>query len=236
MLEIYPAAVYFTKPNARIKVVNVSVRDAPSGASADAPDEFDRFTNQVLIGERRRSGPTFRGYSALVLERRDWIGRDPEFDALMAKATSLWAIDKSLVSDGKWAWQRAIDFFKIKYHVEGVLSPSPYIPKQNRINAFRNKLAKSPIKRESAFSKALVLKGNKDGTLEVSRAVETSFARLYRRGVIPANEPEWKVLKRGVHSLIPNPRHDSRLLFDPNTQEIYWLFVAGYVGYPHRIF
>ncbi len=83
-LEVYPSPVYFKKPYARIRDVNISVRMAPPGARADPPDEFEWFTNKSIRGEDRVTTPIrFVGYTFLTLQENEWRGKSAHLDKVL---------------------------------------------------------------------------------------------------------------------------------------------------------
>lgn len=82
-LEVYPSKKYFGQPYARIKMRSVSVSEAPPGAKADPPDEFEWFTQEFVAGEKRISRPRFVSYTVRLMPENEWRGQYPKFDSLL---------------------------------------------------------------------------------------------------------------------------------------------------------
>jgi hypothetical protein len=232
ILELYPAAAYFKKPDARIKLLKLIVRNAPWGAWTDDPDEFEWFTGKTLHGERRPFGNSFSGLNALVLDEKDWKGKDRLLDALLARATSPLAITKEPVSEGIWASKRVERIFEGRFNLEeSFIYPKPTIHEQVRYDTMIDTSILSPVRGKNALSNAFVLKRDETGAIEVSRSTETSFARLHRRGTIVSLGGVVRAIwKRGDKALAPNPKHASVFFYDPATKEIFWIFSVGYAG------
>lgn len=234
ILELYPAASYFRKPDARVKLVKLIVRDAPSGARADPPDAFEWFTQKSIKGEKRKTGMQFRGTNALILKEQDWIGRDPRIDALLKNRDSLWALPRKPAKDGFRAGQRVEEFFKAYFTSFGNSIRGSSIPKQRRFVWKPKDAADGPVTDTSSISKSLALKWDSAGQLHFSRASGKSFIRMYRRGTVPVTIIQKATMKRGSDVFRPNPTNSSDKIFDPDSREILMIFLVSYVGHPRR--
>lgn len=197
ILEHYPAASYFKKPDARVKFVKLIVRDAPSGARADPPDAFEWFTQKSIKGEKRKTGMQFRGTNALVLKEQDWIERDPKIDAMLKDRNSLWALPWKPAKDGFRARRVVTKYFGSMFGVSGISIPSPIIAKQRRFVWELGVAADSPVNDASSISQSLALKWDSAGMLHFSRASENSFIRLYKRSTRRVSYTRNATIRRG---------------------------------------
>lgn len=277
VLELYPARAYFEKPNARIKLVNLTVRDAPIDAEVDPPDEFEWFSSQFNSGrsqriwnEKRIRGRRFMGVYAFVLEEKDWKGRNKLFDETLGSKNHLWAIARE--SDArvgpvlKTAWKLfeeklGVTSTQLGHRLPTLFRTYRVVSIENREWNLRDlpKMTRSPLDNRDYLEHVQVLNWDQTGAIDIRRDAETSFYRLYglskpRRvegqvkltsaklpnGAEPKH-PAHTTWKRGKRLLRPEldpdslkrfAHHDSRLLYDPETQEIYWLFTVDYRASP----
>jgi len=233
VLELYPAASYFDKPDARIKFTNLVVRDAPPRAHADPPDEFEWFTQKATREESRKRYAAFSGVNALVLKKGDWAGKDPVIDSVLAAQKSLFVIGEDRNMPSAKAGQRMKQLFRERYSLRRSANyPSPQLPEQYRIHRKIAQSIASPLD-GSAVLNSIVLKRNAEGDVLVSIDGLTSIVRLRRISQSSKGQSSsiiWAKWRLGSHVVSPSPKHADSLLYDPLSGDVYWMFNVYYAG------
>jgi len=117
VLEVYPFASYFERPDTRIQVKGIEVTDS-SAAKADLPDEFEWFTYS-REREERDSGVSgvhvHWAMAVVVLNEDEWRGKSPDLDRELGSYERPQFVSQKLLPNGKQARFEAGQIFEEVY-------------------------------------------------------------------------------------------------------------------------
>lgn len=228
VLEVYPFASYFERPDARIQVKSIEVTDL-SVAEGDPPDEFEWFTHTREY-EELGSGANFSpvhvhwGQVVTTLSEAEWRGRSPELDLELDSYDRPQFIAHKLLANENWASTEVEKIFDEIY----LGNWKRLIPDQARSAPkikYQNDQNRGPLYRDRGGGKPLgpeihMLRWMGE-TLELERTDTSGYLVLE----VPQNGQRTSavqsaIIYRGTR-YDPDPYHTSPFFYDADSKLIF---------------
>jgi hypothetical protein len=234
VLEVYPFASYFERPDARIQVKKIEVTDL-SVTEADPPDEFEWFTH-TREREELGSGANFspvhvhRGQAVTMLSEEDWRGKSPELDLELDSYDHPQFISRKVLENGIQARFEAERIFDDIYwgNWESLIPSQPRGAPKIKYQKGQNR---GPLRRNRDGARALgpeIIMLQWMGDALVLQPTDTSghlVLEVPRKGQ-RLSPVQSSIIYRGVR-LDPDPVHPSPIFYDPDTKVIFRIVSMG---------
>ena len=227
VLEVYPFASYFERPDARVLVKGIEVTDS-SATEADPPDEFEWFTHRRMreeLGPGANFSPVHvhRAMTVVALNEEDWRGKSPDLDRELDSYERPQFVSQRVLPNGSQARFEAAKIFQEAYGGNW----QRLIPDQERSAPgikYQEGHNRGPLWQRIQGAKKLgpqIFMLAWRGDMLV---LEPTGERGYLVLTVPQKEQRLSavqspILHRGVR-VDPDPNHSSTFLYDPDSKMI----------------
>jgi hypothetical protein len=241
VLEVYPFASYFERPDARVKVKKIEVTDL-SVTEVDPPDEFEWFTHtreREELGTGANFSPVHvhRGQIVVMLNEAEWRGKSPDLDLELDSYDRPQFISRKVLENGtqaRYEGERIFDETYLGNWKRSIPDQARSAPKikyqkgQNRGPLYRDHDGGKPLGPEKHMLRWM-------GDALVLEPTGTS-------GYLVLDVPQEGQRFSAVQSAIiyrgtrfdPDPYHPSPFFYDPNSKVIFRIVGTGLAAEARR--